>query len=259
MNINVENLRVVVTAGGQGIGRSIAETFLANGACVHICDIDAARLTDCLTSNPNMGGTVADVANPNEVKTFIANAVAQMGGIDILINNAGIAGPAGPVETLDWDGWKRTLDVNLGGQFLCAKAVIPYLKAQRSGAIINIATTAALYGFPNRAAYASSKWAVVGLMKTLAMELGEFNIRANVICPGSVNNERMEHVIQLEMDASNRAEDEVREQFYKQVSMHTFIDPDEIASMSLFLASPLARHVSGQVLSIDGNTETMRA
>ncbi len=258
MKIDVDGLRVIVTAGGQGIGRAVAEAFLADGAQVHICDIDPNRLAACRSDMPAIGTSVCDVAQPEQVDAFIDAAVAQMGGVDVLVNNAGISGPAGAVETIEPADWRRTMAVNINGQFFCARRVIPHLKAQRSGSIVNIATTAALFGYPNRSPYASSKWAVIGFTKTLAMELGEFGIRANAICPGSINNPRMDHVIAIESAATNRPQAEIRRSYERQVSMQTFINPEEIANMVLFICSPLGAKISGQVLSVDGHTETLR-
>lgn len=259
MYLDLSSLRVIITAGGQGIGRATAEAFLTSGAQVHICDIDAERLATCQAELPGLGTSIADVSNIDQVDSFIAKALDQMGGVDILVNNAGISGPAAPVEEIDPAGWEQTMAVNINGQFYCTRRVIPHLKAQRSGAIINISTTAGLYGYPNRSPYCASKWAVIGFTKTLAMELGAYNVRANVICPGSINNTRMDHVINIESEATGRSKEEIRENYYKQVSMRTFIDPEEIASTILFLSSPQAAKISGQVISVDGHTETMRS
>ncbi len=258
MNIDITNQRVIVTAGAQGIGKAIAKAFLDSGAQVHICDISAERLAACQSDLPAVQTHVTDVSKPKQVATFMKAAIEAMGGIDVLVNNAGISGPAGAVEEIDIDGWQQTMAVNINGQFYCTQHVIPHMKAQRSGSIINISTTAGLYGYPNRSPYCASKWAVIGFTKTLAMELGAFNVRANCICPGSINNARMDHVIRIESDATGRSEDEIREKYYDQVSMRTFIEPEEIANMAVFLSSPLAPNVSGQVISVDGNTETMR-
>lgn len=263
MKIEVEGYRIVVTAGARGIGRAIVEAFAQNGAKVHLCDIDELALQACLTAvsettDATPTGTVCNVGNPQQVDIFMSEAIENLGGIDVLVNNAGIAGPAGPVETVTQDGLLDTLNVNLGSQFYTAKHAIPLMKAQRSGTIINIASTAGQYGFPYRSPYCTSKWAIIGLTKTMAMELGEFNVRANVICPGSINNERMAQVIQLEHEVTGIPKAQVREGFLKQVSMQTFIDPEEIAQMALFLSSPLGKHISGQAVAIDGHTETMR-
>lgn len=258
MQIDVNGLRVVITAGAQGIGRAIAEAFIAGGASVFICDINAERLAHCQRDLPTIGTIVADVSDPAQVNAFIDTALEHMGGIDVLVNNAGISGPAGAVETLSVEGWQRTLAVNLHGQFYCTRRVVPLLKAQCSGSIVNISSTAGLYGYPNRTPYAASKWAVIGFTKSLAMELGDYGIRVNAICPGSINNPRMDHVIAIEAEATGRSEADIRANYTSQVSMQTFIDPEEIANLVLFICSPLGAKISGQALSVDGNTETLR-
>jgi len=258
MNIDVANLRVVVTAGAQGIGRAITEAFLAGGAQVHICDIEPDRLAACQHALPGVGISTADVSDPAQVDAFIEAALSQMGGIDVLVNNAGISGPAGPVEMLEPEAWRQTIEVNLNGQFYCTRRVVPSMKKQRSGSIVNISSTAGLFGYPLRAPYAASKWAVVGFTKTLAMELGSYGIRANAICPGSINNPRMDGVIAMEAVASGRSETEIRQQYTRQVSLQTFIDPEEIANLVLFICSPLGAKISGQTLCVDGHTETLR-
>ncbi len=257
MQLNVAGLRVIVTAGARGIGRAITEMFLENGAQVHICDISPEALPQCQEELPQLGGTVADVSEPEQVDAMFAAAMAQMGGLDVLVNNAGIAGPTGRVEEIDPAGWERTMAVNINGQFYCARRAIPLLK-EAGGSIVNISTTAGLFGYPLRSPYAASKWAVIGFTKTLAMELGEFGIRANAICPGSIDGARMDRVINAEAAAKGIAPQSVRQAYLRQVSMQTFIDAREIANMVLFITSPLGSKISGQALSVDGHTETMR-
>ena len=258
MHLDISHLRVIITAGGQGLGKAMAAAFHNGGARVWICDIVAERLEQVTRELPGIGTMVADVSEMAQVDTFIDTAVAAMDGVDVMINNAGVSGPAGPLETLDPASWSHTIHTNLTSMFYCLRRVIPHLKAQRSGSIINIASTAGVWPYPNRTPYTSSKWAVVGLTKTLAMELGEYNVRVNVICPGSINNPRMDHVIRLESEALGVPEDEIRSSYFKQVTMQTFIDPEEIAALALFICSPLGAKISGQALSVDGNTETLR-
>ena len=259
MNLNIRDLKVIITAGGSGLGLAMAQTFIQNGARVALCDIDSNALSRAKEEVGPIFAGEADIGVAEEVDAFIEESISALGGVDVLINNAGIAGPGGRLEDLAETGWRRTLDVNLTGMFLTTRRVIPHLKRQRSGSIINIASTAGLWGFPYRAPYCVSKWGVIGLTKTLAMELGPHNIRVNAICPGSLNNPRMEEVIRLEMLATNRSEAEVRTGFTQQVSMQTFIDMEEIAAQAVYLCSPFGKHISGQALSIDGHTETMRA
>ena len=258
MNTDVRGLRVIVTAGASGIGRAIAEEFLLGGADVHVCDVDAEARRVFGAANPTAGVWDADVSDEGQVDGFIAAAIDSMGGVDALVNNAGIAGPAGRCELLDVEGWRRTFDVNITGMFLTSRRVIPHLVAQRSGSIVNIASTAGLLGFPYRAPYAASKWAVIGFTKTLAMELGEFNVRANAICPGSVDAARMDRVIELEAAASGRPAEQIRAGFMNAASMRTFIDATDIAAMARFVCSPAGSKISGQALSVDGHTETAR-
>ncbi|MFW2333885.1 SDR family oxidoreductase [Ilumatobacter sp.] len=256
MNIELDGLRVVVTAGAAGIGLATAELFAANGAHVWVCDIDRAALARL--EGTDITSAHADVGDTASIDAFMTAAIAAMGGLDVLVNNAGIAGPGGPVETIDPDEVTHTLDLDVSSMFRTARHAIPVMTAERSGSIVNISSTAGQFGFPNRAAYAAAKWAVIGLTKTMAMELGAFGVRCNAICPGSIDGPRMEHVVDLEAAATGRTPDEVRAGFEGQVSMRTFIDASEIAQAICFLASPLGSRISGQAIAIDGHTETLR-
>ncbi|MCP4961686.1 MAG: SDR family oxidoreductase [Actinomycetia bacterium] len=257
MDLELGGLRVVVTAAGSGIGRATAEMFADMGAAVQVCDIDDAALAD-VCAEEHIGGAVADVGDTASVDVFMAGALAAMGGVDVLVNNAGIAGPGGRLELIDPEEATKTLDVNVTSMFRTTRHVIGPMRAQGSGLIVNIASTAGYLGFPFRSPYSASKWAVIGLTKTLAMELGADGIRVNAICPGSIKGPRMDHVIDLEAQASGRDAAEIRRGFERQVSMGTFIDATEIADSIAYLASPLGHKVSGQVLSVDGHTETLR-
>ena len=253
--VSVAGLRVMVTAGGSGNGYAIAQMFVANGARVHVCDVMPERLA----ALEGMGATLCDVSSETQVDNWFTEAQAYLGGLDVLVNNAGISGPAAKIEDVATDAWEQTLAVNLTGQFFCCRRAVPLLKANGSGSIVNISSTAGLYGYPLRSPYAASKWAVIGLTKTLAMELGTFNIRVNAICPGSINNPRMDGVIERESVARGIPQATIRQNYLNQVSMQTFIDPEEIASMTLFICSDAGRHISGQALCVDGHTETMRS
>ncbi|HEY5663930.1 MAG TPA: SDR family oxidoreductase [Ilumatobacter sp.] len=257
MQLELGGMRVIVTAAGAGIGRATARMFADAGARVWICDIDTDALS-AVTQHERISGSVADVGDTASVDRFMSAAIADLGGIDVLVNNAGIAGPAGLVEELDPEQVTETLDVDVTSMFRTSRYAIPLMKAQGSGLVVNISSTAGYLGFPYRSPYAAAKWAVIGLTKTMAMELGEFGVRANVVCPGSITGPRMDHVIDLEARASGRPHDQIRAGFERQVSMRTFIEPDEIAQTICFLASPLGAKISGQVLSVDGHTETLR-
>ncbi len=257
MKLQLEGLRAVVTGGGAGIGRASAQMLADAGARVWVCDTDPDALA-AVCAQPGVEGVQADVGDTASMDAFMAAALGAMGGVDVLVNNAGIAGPAGRVHLLDPDAVTHTLDVDVTSMFRTARHAIPPMIDQGSGSIVNISSTAGLHGFPYRAPYAAAKWAVIGLTVTMAMELGEHGVRANAVCPGSIAGPRMDRVIDLEAAASGRAHDEIRAGFERQSSMRTFIEASEIAQMVCFLASPLAAKVNGQTISVDGYTETMR-
>jgi len=253
-----EGRRVIVTAAASGIGRAIAEAFAEAGARVHVCDVDVAGLDALHRSHPTIGTSVADVSEPEQVDGLFEEAEESFGGLDVLINNAGIAGPTAPVEDVSPEEWRRTMAVNIDGQFYCARRAVPLIKAAGGGSIVNIASTAGVLGYPLRAPYAASKWAVVGLTKTLAMELGREGIRVNAICPGPVSGERMQRIAAAEAEAKGVSAEEVRRGYVKQVSMQRFIEAREIAETVLFLCGDGGRSISGQSLGVDGHTETLR-
>ncbi len=257
MSSDLQDKRVIVTAAASGIGQAIARSFLDAGARVHACDLDEEALKAFSRSASGLGTTRADVADPAQVDRFFDDAIARLGGLDILVNNAGIAGPVGPIETLDPEGWNRAIAVNLTGHFLCARRAVPLLKQAGGGSIVNISSTAGLFGCPNRSPYASSKWGVIGLTKTLAMELGTSGIRVNAICPGSVAGERIERVIRAEAESRGVGADEVRTSYLRQSSMRTFVERDDVASLVLFICSDGGAKISGQALTVDGHTETL--
>ena len=250
-------LVVLVTAGASGIGYVISKAFLDHGCRVHICDVDEQAIEKFLHENPTASASVADVSDHKMVDALYADLVDRYTRLDVLVNNAGIAGPTAPVEMIDPEDWDKTIAVNLSGQFYCARQAIPHLRAAGGGSIINIASSAALLGCPNRAPYVASKWAVVGLTKTLAMELGEDEIRVNAICPGSVEGPRIEAVIQRDALERGRTPDEIRTLYASQTSLKRLISPQEVAHMTVFLASDLGRSISGQTLSVDAHTETL--
>jgi NAD(P)-dependent dehydrogenase (short-subunit alcohol dehydrogenase family) len=249
--------RVLVTAGGAGIGRAIAAAFLAGHARVWICDIDAEALAETRKAHPELRASRTDVADDAAVDAMFMALHRTFGGLDFLINNAGIAGPMGPIERLDPAAWRRCVAVNLDGAFLCARRAVPLLKAAGAGAVINMSSTAGLMGYPLRTPYAAAKWAVIGLTKSLAIELGPFGIRVNAICPGSVEGARMTRVIESEATARGVGEEEVRRGYVQTTSMRSFIPPEHIAAMALFLCSDLGASISGQAIGVDGNTETL--
>ncbi len=251
------NQRVIVTAAGSGIGRVTALSFLKAGAKVFICDVDKASLEQTLADEPKLKGIVCDVADEAQVATLFEKAIVHLGGLDVLVSMAGIAGPTASVEEVSLEDWRRCLAVNLDAAFLCARAAIPHLKAQHSGAIINLSSTAGLFGFPRRSPYCAAKWAIRGFTKTLATELGPFGIRSNCICPGAVEGDRIDRVIAAEAAKTSRSVNEVRVQMADQSSLKTFISPHDIANTILFLCSPAGARISGQEIAVDGHTEVL--
>jgi NAD(P)-dependent dehydrogenase (short-subunit alcohol dehydrogenase family) len=243
--------RVLVTAGASGIGRAMAAAFAATGARVWVADLDAGALADC---PPEWTARQGDVADEAVIAGIVEDMTGALGGIDVLCANAGIAGPTAAVEDIELADWRACIRVNLESSFLAAKHVAPVMKAQGAGSIILTSSTAGQYGFPFRAPYASAKWAVIGLMKTLAMELGPFGIRANAICPGAVEGPRMEGVLEREAAAKGMTRDEVYAGYASGTSMKRFVEAPDIAAMAVFLGSDAARLVSGQVIAVDGHT-----
>jgi NAD(P)-dependent dehydrogenase (short-subunit alcohol dehydrogenase family) len=252
---------LVISAAASGIGRAVAEGFLATGARVYVCDHDAAAVDAFRARNPGAFAAVADVADPESVAAFFAQVRADLArhgldGIDVLVNNAGIAGPTGPMEEQPIDGWRRTIDVDLNGLFYVTREAIPLLRRRAPGSsIVNMASNAALFGLPLRGPYVAAKWAIIGLTKTLAMELGPAGIRVNAICPGSVEGPRIDRVIAADAAARGLTVEQVEREYKSQSSMRVFATNDDILAMIRFLTSPGGARISGQALAIDGHTE----
>ena len=250
--------RVLITAAGRGLGRVMALAFRDAGARVEVCDRDAEALAALAAEAPEIGATPADVADEAAVDRLFAVLDERLGGLDALVNNAGTGGPTAPVEEIGLADWRATLAVNLDGSFLCTRRAVPLLKAGGQGSIVNIASTAGLLGYPLRAPYAAAKWAVIGLTKTLAMELGPFGIRVNALCPGSIEGDRMDRVVAADAAARGVSEAEARASYVSAVSLRSFVSPEEIAAMALYLCSDAGAAITGQAISVDGNTETLR-
>lgn len=249
-------LRVLVTAGANGIGAAIAAAFREAGARVHVCDIDAAAVARFIAEHPGTTGSVADAAVPADVDVVFDDVRAALGGLDVLVSNAGIAGPTGPIESLDENGWVRTIDVNLNGQYYFARRAVPLLKA--SGAdpcLIAMGSVAGRLGYAYRTPYAASKWAIVGLCRSLAIELGPQGVRVNAILPGTVEGERMNGVIAARAAATGASVEATRQSYLDKISLRRMVTTDDVAAMALFLCSPAARNVTGQAISVDGNVE----
>jgi NAD(P)-dependent dehydrogenase (short-subunit alcohol dehydrogenase family) len=248
-------MRILITAAASGIGRAIAERFLADGHRVHICDVDPAAMEATLGSLPGLRGTITDVGDPVAVERRLREALDWLEGIDVLINNHGIAGPRGFIEELDYAEWDRCIRVNLSGMFYTIKNAVPPMKRQRSGCIINLSTSSARTLLPKRAAYVAGKVGVLGLTKNCARELGPWNIRCNAVLPGFMNNARGRGVLAKVAADKGIPVEELERDAVRYISMRTWIEMSEIADVCAFLASDRARHVSGQEIAVDGNVE----
>lgn len=248
--------RVLITAAATGIGRVVAEAFVAQGARVHLCDVNEQALDEIAAVSPLITATRVDLADAEALDAWLVSAIADLGGVDVLVNNAGTKGPTAYVEDVQPDEWRACLAVGLDTQYLCARRVAPVMKAQRGGSIINMSSMAGVYGYGMRTPYAAVKWAVIGLTKSLAIELGPHDVRCNAICPGSVAGARMDNVIDAE--AAHRGVDRsvVVADYVGGQSIKRFVEPQEIADLCLFLASPASKMISGQAIGVDGNTET---
>jgi NAD(P)-dependent dehydrogenase (short-subunit alcohol dehydrogenase family) len=257
MDMKIQGLRVLVTAGASGIGLATARAFAGEGARVFICDVDRKALAAVAGSDPGFGQLACDVADPAAVDRLFAAATAALGGLDALVNNAGIAGPTAACEDIALADWERTLAVDLTGQFLCAQRAIPLLKASGNASIANLSSAAGRFGFPMRTPYAAAKWGVIGLTKSLSIELGPFGVRVNAICPGSVAGPRIDSVYANKAAARGVAPEIVRAEALAKTSLRRFVSADDIANAIVFLASPRGANISGQALPIDADTHAL--
>ncbi|MET0429099.1 MAG: SDR family oxidoreductase [Microvirga sp.] len=257
MDLGLEGSRVVLTAGARGIGLAIARALSGEGARVFICDIDEAAIDDARAAVPGIGGAVCDVSDRDAVKTFFAAAVDWLGGIDCLINNAGIPGPTGRVDAIEPADWDRTLAVNITGQFNCVRMAVPELAQSRNASIINLSSAAGRLGFALRSPYAAAKWAVIGFTKSLSIELAPMGIRVNAILPGIVEGERQDRVLSEKALALNISFEDMKVKALERASIKEFITPQQLADNILFLISPRARTTSGQAISICGDLQSL--
>ncbi len=250
-------LKVLVTAGASGIGAAIARAFAEVEARVLVCDVDREALARFASAHPAIATVPCDVAEEAQVEQLFREVETRLGGLEVLVNNAGIAGPTGGVAEISPADWRRTLDVNITGMFLCTRLAVPLLRKGKDGAIINLSSVAGRLGYAYRTPYAASKWAVVGFTQSLAKELGPEGIRVNAILPGVVRGERIERVFAARAEALGISVDEVRKSYLDKVSLRRMVEPEDMAAMALFLCSPAGRNISGQALSVCGNTETI--
>jgi NAD(P)-dependent dehydrogenase (short-subunit alcohol dehydrogenase family) len=250
--------RVIITAAAAGIGSSIVEAFTRSGAQIELCDVDEAALAAARAKFPSAVCTRVDLRSVGELDAWLDGAIERLGGVDVLINNAGIKGPTANVEDVTHDEWDECLSICLDSHFACVRRIAPLLKEQGGGVILNMSSMAGMVGYGMRTPYAAAKWAVVGLTKSLAIELGPYNVRCNCICPGSVRGDRMNRAIEAEAAQRGIAGEAVAADYLAGQSIKRFVDPGEIADLCVFLASPAAAMISGQAIALDGHTETYR-
>jgi NAD(P)-dependent dehydrogenase (short-subunit alcohol dehydrogenase family) len=248
--------RVLVTAGAGGIGRAIAEAFSTAGASVFVCDIDEAALRRLREQLSGVMTSACDIADRGSVARMMAEAVAALGGLDVLVNNAGIAGPSASVADMDPDAWETVLRVNLTGTFIVSQLAIPHLKESAAGSIVVMSSLAGRFGYPNRSAYATTKWGLIGFTKTLSRELGEFGIRVNAILPGAVAGPRLQQVFEGRASVNGRSVAQEESAALGNQSIKHFVDPADIAALAVFLASEAGRSISGQMIPIDGDSQS---
>ena len=249
--------RVLVTAGGDGIGLEIARAFAQANAKVLVCDVQVESLERLAALLPEIHSCAADVSREADVESLFEQVDRKLGGLDVLVNNAGIAGPTGPVETLPLAEWERTLAVNITGQFLCVRQAVPRLRQGRDPSIINLASIAGHLGMPYRAPYSASKWAVMGFTKTLAIELGGAGIRVNAVLPGAVDGPRIRSVIAAKAQALGKSVEDMTRTYTNQAALGRMVTSRDVANMVLFAASDLARNVTGQELVVDAFTQQL--
>lgn len=259
MDLELAGKRVVISAGAGGIGRVTAERFLAEGALVFICDVDRAALAALEGHHPALFAAYADVSDSAQVGTFYDWVEAEAGGVDVLVNNAGVSGPTKMVDDITDAEWAQTIGVNVDGLFFMARRAARLMKRQNAGVILNMSSTAGRLGMPLRSPYSTSKYAVRGLTDSLAVELGQYNIRVNAIMPGLVNGPRGRRVMEEQAAARGITYEQYMPTVLHNISMHSMVEMEEIADMALFLASGRAPHVSGQSIGVCGNFESYRS
>jgi len=257
---SLKNKKIIISAGASGIGWAITKVCVAKGASVYLCDIDPKAINK-VKKHPSYNKRIfvseTDASDEMEVVDFFHKIKKKFRNLDALINNVGVAGPTGTIEKLDSSEWENTLHVNVNSHFYFTKQAIPLLKKSKTSSIINISSGAGIMGFPLRSPYAASKWAVVGVTKTLAMELGKYKIRVNAICPGTIKGDRMKRVIRDKAKFTKISPKKIESDFISMASMKNWINEEDIGNMCAHLISDEANKVSGQVIAVDGNVERM--
>jgi NAD(P)-dependent dehydrogenase (short-subunit alcohol dehydrogenase family) len=257
MDLAIADLRVLVTAGAGGIGLAIARAFVAEGARVHICDVDEMALSELAASDGAITRTYCDVSDRTAVKTLFTDVVDKLGGLDVLVNNAGVAGPTAKIEDMNPEDWDRCLEVCLTGQFNCARLAVPLLRNSSNASIVNISSAAGRVGFAMRTPYAAAKWGVIGFTKSLSIELGPDNIRVNAILPGLVAGDRQRRVLEAKAQQRGISFAEMERTAFSYTSIKDYVTAQQIADQIVFMCSPRGKTISGQAISICGDTQML--
>ncbi len=257
MDLDIANLRVLVTAGASGIGLAVARAFAGEGARVHVCDVDREALAALSGSDPKITSSLTDVTDRTAVAALFDEALGKLGGLDVLVNNAGIAGPTGRVEEINPEDWDRCVEVCLTSQFNCARLAVPHLRKSANASIVNLSSAAGKLGFPLRSPYGAAKWGVVGFTKALAVELGPDGIRVNAILPGLVEGDRIRRVLESKAQNLGLSYAEVEAKALSAVSLKTMVTAQQLADQILFICSPRGRTISGQALAVDGDMQML--
>jgi len=246
---------VMISAGAAGIGGALADAYVEAGATVHVCDVSEAALSAFRKRHPSCLATQADVSDPVQIDAVFRAHAERFGRLDVLINNAGIAGPTGGIDTMDDDAWSQTVEINLIAQYRFAHRAVPLLKKSSKAHMICMSSVAGRLGYAWRTPYAATKWAIIGLMKSLASELGPDDIRVNALLPGIVEGPRMDGVIRARAEQIGLSFEKMREEYLQKISLKRMVTADDVAATALFLCSPAARNITGQAISVDGNVE----
>jgi NAD(P)-dependent dehydrogenase (short-subunit alcohol dehydrogenase family) len=257
MDLDIKGLRVLVTAGAGGIGLEIARAFVREGAHVFICDVDREALTAVAKSDPMLARTVCDVSDRTSVKALFGAALSHLGGLDCLVNNAGIAGPTGRVEDINPEDWDQCIAVDLTSQFNCVRLAIPHLRKSSNASIMNLSSQAGKHGFPLRSPYAAAKWGVIGFTQSIAIELGPDRIRVNALLPGLVAGDRIRRVIEAKAQQNGRSFKDQEDFMLQFTAMKDYVTPQQLADMVVFTASPRGRTITGQSLSVCAGTNML--
>lgn len=257
MDLGMKGLRVLVTAAASGIGLEIARAYIGEGAKVHVCDIDEIALAEIAKTDPSIGASRCDVADRDQVAGLFEEALRQLGGLDVLVNNAGIAGPTARIEDMHPEDWDRCLAVCLTSQFNCARLAVPHLRKSGNASIVNLSSMAGARGFALRSPYSAAKWGVIGFTKSLAIELGPDRVRVNAILPGLVAGDRQRRVLESKAQQRGISYTEMETIAFSYTSIKDYVTPQQIADYILFLTSERGRTVSGQAIQICGDTQML--